>query len=99
MAESRTPMARRLPAKKLTLQGSRGFRIICRRRPFETFTSESIREKVAWVCGLNHERKTIPFARTLHRNHPWGAATAHLQPVMQITVRQRPESESSVLYG
>jgi asparaginyl-tRNA synthetase len=25
---------------------------------------------VAWVCGLEHVRETIPFARTLHRLYP-----------------------------
>jgi asparaginyl-tRNA synthetase len=25
---------------------------------------------VAWVCGLDHVRETIPFARTLHRIYP-----------------------------
>jgi len=25
---------------------------------------------VAWICGLDHVRETIPFARTLHRIYP-----------------------------
>ena len=25
---------------------------------------------VAWICGLDHVRETIPFARTLHRMYP-----------------------------
>ena len=25
---------------------------------------------VAWICGLEHVRETIPFARTLHRMYP-----------------------------
>jgi asparaginyl-tRNA synthetase len=25
---------------------------------------------VAWICGLDHVRETIPFARTLHRLYP-----------------------------
>ena len=25
---------------------------------------------VAWICGLEHVRETIPFARTLHRLYP-----------------------------
>jgi asparaginyl-tRNA synthetase len=29
-----------------------------------------IERVVAWVCGLEHVRETIPFARTLHRLYP-----------------------------
>jgi asparaginyl-tRNA synthetase len=29
-----------------------------------------IERVVAWVCGLEHVRETIPFARTLHRIYP-----------------------------
>jgi asparaginyl-tRNA synthetase len=29
-----------------------------------------IERLVAWVCGLDHVRETIPFARTLHRIYP-----------------------------
>jgi asparaginyl-tRNA synthetase len=29
-----------------------------------------IERVVAWVCGLDHVRETIPFARTLHRIYP-----------------------------
>ena len=29
-----------------------------------------IERAVAWVCGLEHVRETIPFARTLHRLYP-----------------------------
>ncbi len=29
-----------------------------------------IERMVAWVCGLEHVRETIPFARTLHRIYP-----------------------------
>ena len=29
-----------------------------------------IERAVAWVCGLDHVRETIPFARTLHRLYP-----------------------------
>jgi len=29
-----------------------------------------IERVVAWVCGLDHVRETIPFARTLHRMYP-----------------------------
>jgi asparaginyl-tRNA synthetase len=29
-----------------------------------------IERMVAWVCGLDHVRETIPFARTLHRIYP-----------------------------
>ena len=29
-----------------------------------------IERAVAWVCGLEHVRETIPFARTLHRIYP-----------------------------
>jgi asparaginyl-tRNA synthetase len=29
-----------------------------------------IERAVAWICGLDHERETIPFARTLHRMYP-----------------------------
>jgi asparaginyl-tRNA synthetase len=29
-----------------------------------------IERAVAWVCGLDHVRETIPFARTLHRIYP-----------------------------
>jgi asparaginyl-tRNA synthetase len=25
---------------------------------------------VAWICGLEHVRETIPFARTLNRIYP-----------------------------
>jgi asparaginyl-tRNA synthetase len=25
---------------------------------------------VAWICGLDHVRETIPFARTLNRIYP-----------------------------
>jgi asparaginyl-tRNA synthetase len=26
---------------------------------------------VAWICGLEHVRETIPFARTLTRIYPY----------------------------
>jgi asparaginyl-tRNA synthetase len=29
-----------------------------------------IERAVAWICGLDHVRETIPFARTLHRIYP-----------------------------
>jgi asparaginyl-tRNA synthetase len=29
-----------------------------------------IERAVAWICGLEHVRETIPFARTLHRLYP-----------------------------
>jgi asparaginyl-tRNA synthetase len=29
-----------------------------------------IERAVAWICGLDHVRETIPFARTLHRLYP-----------------------------
>jgi asparaginyl-tRNA synthetase len=29
-----------------------------------------IERVVAWICGLEHVRETIPFARTLHRLYP-----------------------------
>ena len=29
-----------------------------------------IERVVAWICGLDHVRETIPFARTLHRIYP-----------------------------
>ena len=29
-----------------------------------------IERAVAWICGLDHVRETIPFARTLHRMYP-----------------------------
>ena len=29
-----------------------------------------IERAVAWICGLEHVRETIPFARTLHRIYP-----------------------------
>jgi len=29
-----------------------------------------IERLVAWICGLDHVRETIPFARTLHRIYP-----------------------------
>jgi len=29
-----------------------------------------IERVVAWICGLEHVRETIPFARTLHRIYP-----------------------------
>ncbi len=29
-----------------------------------------IERTVAWICGLDHVRETIPFARTLHRIYP-----------------------------
>jgi asparaginyl-tRNA synthetase len=29
-----------------------------------------IERVVAWVCGLEHVRETIPFARMLHRLYP-----------------------------
>src|SRR6266581_3606457 len=29
-----------------------------------------IERAVAWICGLDHLRETIPFARTLHRIYP-----------------------------
>jgi asparaginyl-tRNA synthetase len=29
-----------------------------------------IERAVAWICGLDHLRETIPFARTLHRMYP-----------------------------
>src|SRR6266567_3863461 len=29
-----------------------------------------VERAVAWVCGLEHVRETIPFARTLHRLYP-----------------------------
>jgi asparaginyl-tRNA synthetase len=29
-----------------------------------------IERVVAWVCGLEHVRETIPFARTLNRIYP-----------------------------
>ncbi|HZS25647.1 MAG TPA: amino acid--tRNA ligase-related protein, partial [Candidatus Angelobacter sp.] len=29
-----------------------------------------IERAVAWVCGLEHVRETIPFARTLTRIYP-----------------------------
>ena len=28
------------------------------------------RARVAWICGLDHVRETIPFARTLNRIYP-----------------------------
>jgi hypothetical protein len=30
-----------------------------------------IERAVAWICGLDHVRETIPFARTLHRIYPY----------------------------
>jgi asparaginyl-tRNA synthetase len=29
-----------------------------------------VERAVAWICGLEHVRETIPFARTLHRLYP-----------------------------
>jgi len=29
-----------------------------------------VERTVAWVCGLDHVRETIPFARLLNRLHP-----------------------------
>jgi asparaginyl-tRNA synthetase len=29
-----------------------------------------IERAVAWICGLDHVRETIPFARTLNRIYP-----------------------------
>ena len=29
-----------------------------------------IERAVAWICGLEHVRETIPFARTLNRMYP-----------------------------
>jgi asparaginyl-tRNA synthetase len=29
-----------------------------------------IERVVAWICGLDHVRETIPFARTLNRIYP-----------------------------
>ena len=29
-----------------------------------------IERAVAWICGLDHVRETIPFARTLNRMYP-----------------------------
>jgi asparaginyl-tRNA synthetase len=29
-----------------------------------------IERAVAWICGLEHVRETIPFARMLHRLYP-----------------------------
>ncbi|MFQ6112550.1 MAG: asparagine--tRNA ligase [bacterium] len=29
-----------------------------------------IERTVAWICGLNHVRETIPFPRLMHRNYP-----------------------------
>ncbi len=29
-----------------------------------------IERAVAWICGLEHVRETIPFPRTLHRLYP-----------------------------
>ncbi len=29
-----------------------------------------VERAVAWICGLDHVRETIPFARTLHRIYP-----------------------------
>src|ERR1700741_4309895 len=29
-----------------------------------------IERAVAWICGLDHVRETIPFARKLHRIYP-----------------------------
>jgi asparaginyl-tRNA synthetase len=29
-----------------------------------------IERVVAWICGLEHVREAIPFARTLYRIHP-----------------------------
>ena len=29
-----------------------------------------IERAVAWICGLEHVRETIPFARMLHRMYP-----------------------------
>jgi aspartyl/asparaginyl-tRNA synthetase len=29
-----------------------------------------IERVVAWICGLDHVRETIPFARTLNRGYP-----------------------------
>ena len=29
-----------------------------------------IERLVAWICGLDHVRETIPFARMLHRMYP-----------------------------
>jgi asparaginyl-tRNA synthetase len=29
-----------------------------------------IERTVAWICGLNHIREAIPFARTLYRVYP-----------------------------
>ena len=29
-----------------------------------------VERTVAWICGLQHIRETIPFPRTIHRNYP-----------------------------
>ena len=31
---------------------------------------EGIERAVAWICGLEHVRETIPFPRMLHRLYP-----------------------------
>ena len=29
-----------------------------------------VERTVSWICGLDHVRETIPFARLIHRNKP-----------------------------
>jgi asparaginyl-tRNA synthetase len=29
-----------------------------------------LERSVAWICGLDHIRETIPYARMLNRNYP-----------------------------
>jgi len=60
----------RIEHHKLPKEASSGTLICAATEACRTRASHGNRGAVAWDCGLDHVRETIPFARTLHRIYP-----------------------------